>query len=98
MLKVVFYRSLYTIIRLFIQFFIWQTNYRSAQFILCCNIFISTKYRRQLKVQFFDQFNEGKLFSNHITSSVKLSNEIPFNEHDLEKYEKKKTNKRISNI
>ena len=32
-------------------------------------------------------------------SSIKISNEIPFNEHDLEKYEKKKkTNKRISNI
>ena len=60
-------------------------------------MFVATKYGRQLKVQFFDQFNEGKLFSNHITSSVNIGHDIPFNEHDLEKYEKK-TNKRISNI
>ena len=113
MLKVVFYRSLFTIIHLFIQFFILQTNYRSAKSILCPNIILATKYRRQkpiqiyllqhrfwlhiIKVQFFDQFNEGKLFSNHIMSSVNIHNDIPFKEHDLEKYEKKTTNKRTSN-
>ena len=94
MLKVVFYRSLYTISHLFIQFFILQTNYRSAKSISCPNIVLATKYRRQkpiniyllkhrfwlhiIKVQCFDQFNEGKLFSNHIASSVNIHNDIPF--------------------
>ena len=53
MLKVVFYRSLYTIIYLFIQFFILQTNYRSAKSILCPNIILATKYRRQNPVNIY---------------------------------------------
>ena len=42
-----------------------------------------------IKSSVFYQFNEGKLFSNHITSSVNIRNDIPFKEHDLEKYEKR---------
>ena len=42
-----------------------------------------------IKSSFFYQFNKGKLFSNHIMSSVNIRNDISFNEHDHEKYEKK---------
>ena len=53
MLKVVFYRSLYTIIHLFIQFFTLQTDNRSAKYILCPNIVYATKYRRQKPVNIY---------------------------------------------
>ena len=47
MLKVEFYRSLYTIIHLFNQFFILQTNYRTAK--SSPNIVLATKHTEEKK-------------------------------------------------
>ena len=55
MFKVVFYRSLYTIIHLFIQFFILETNYWSAKSIvdIISSLLENTEDKNQLTNTYF---------------------------------------------